>query len=212
MTDLTDLVQRLTRDHDITVTRLGQRIGTRRQKPLLALLAHAVASTNATSGNGGRAGRIEPRLGFDATASELYTAIRRRAHAWASDFGVPRHWTLATGTTIDWRDPADLLTAWHARARHTDPAPYTPTLWGWVNQIQDLVVDPPKRLPLDAPCPECGQRWTLDPDGIRVDALRVLIRDPATNSETICRHCGAHWAGLDGAEHLADLIERRMAS
>ena len=204
---LTDLIEQLTREHPITINRHGQHIGYRTQKPLLDLLAAAVHSTAATSSNGGRGGDITPRLGFDAVASELHTAIRRRIRGWAIDANVPRHWAEGP-LTVDWRDTTALLAAWHQHARTTDAETHTTTLHGWVIAITDLVIDPPRRIPIDAPCPECGSRWAYDNDGIRIDALRSLARDPATDTTTDCRACGAHWTGLDGAEHLAALIAR----
>lgn len=197
-TELRDLVDQLARTHDVPVVQLGQRIGTRRQRPLLTLLAEATAPTITT---GGRGGALESRLAFDPAASELHTTIRARIRRWADDAGVPKHWALAAPDPIDWRDAARLLTAWHARTLHTEPLRWIPTLAGWVAAITDLVADPPRRIAIDAPCPRCGQRWTLNADGDRTDTLQLLQRDGA-DSETTCRNCGATWNGLAGAEAL----------
>ncbi len=201
--ELADLVNQLAHRHETAVIRHGQRIGHREQRPLLALLADASIPTLTA---GGRGGAIGPRLAFDPAASELHTAIRARIRRWATAADVPRHWTLATTNPIDWHDATQLLTAWHARTLYTDPYTWVPTLHGWVAAITDLVIDPPNRFAVDAPCPTCNQRWTLDHDGIRIDALQVTVND-ATDAITLCRNCGATWTGLDGAEHLANLLK-----
>lgn len=200
--ELADLVQQLARRHETPVIRHGQRIGHREQRPLLTLLAEASVPTLTATGRGSTIG---PRLAFDPAASELHAAIRTRIIRWAIDAGVPRHWALTDAHLIDWRDAAQLLTAWHARTLHTDPYRWTPTLHGWVATITTLVIDPPDRFVIDAPCPHCGQRWTIDHDGIRQDALQVTVND-ATDAMTLCRSCGATWTGIDGAEHLAELL------
>jgi hypothetical protein len=200
--ELCDLVQQLAHRHETVVIRHGQRIGHREQKPLLTLLAEASVPTLSSAGRGGPIG---PRLTFDPAASELHTAIRARIRHWAEAAHVPRHWSFATAHPVDWRDAAQLLNSWHARTLHTDPYTWIPTLHGWVTTITSLVIDPPDRFAVDAECPDCRHRWAIDQDGLRVDALQVTVND-ATDAITLCRNCGAHWAGLDGAEHLAELL------
>lgn len=208
--ELAELVQQLAFRHDTPVIRHGQRIGYRIQPPLLELLREAAVPTIAS---GGRGGAFGSRVSFDPAASGLHTVIATRIRKWAIDAGVPRHWFFATGDPIDWRDAGQLLLAWHQNVRDREPLTWIPTLTGWVTTITELVVDPPRRIVLDAPCPRCGQRWVdivIDdsdpnyPQTERIDALQVTLRDPATDTETICRSCGARWAGLTGAEVLQD--------
>ena len=207
-TELADLVRQLAFRHDTPVVRHGRQIGHRIQPPLLDLLREA---TVPTISSGGRGGQFGSRVSFDPAASGLHTTIRTRIRKWAIDAGVPRHWFFATGEPIDWRDAGQLLLAWHQATHTTEPLTWIPTLHGWVTTITELVVDPPRRIALDAPCPRCGERWArivIDdtdpnfPQLEQVDALQVTLRDPASDTDTICRNCGAHWSGLTGAEDL----------
>lgn len=214
--ELRDLVDQLARVHDAPIMQAGRLLRYRQQRGLLTILAEASAPTISS---GGRGGAFGPRITFDPTASELHTNVRARIRRWAEDAGVPKHWAFATSEPVDWRDAARLLTAWHARTLHTDPERWIPTLAGWVATITDLVVDPPHRSTIDAPCPRCGARWAevviddTDPEHIqveRIDALQVTLRDPVSATEIICRNrgCGARWAGLDGAETLQDELHQ----
>ncbi|MBW4033017.1 MAG: hypothetical protein HIU88_10175 [Acidobacteria bacterium] len=207
-TELRDLVQQLARVHDFAVMQLGRRIGHSRRQPLLTLLREATAPDITGGGNNTGFG---PRIAFDPTASELHTAIRARIRDWAIAAEVPRHWTLATGQTLNWRDPAQLLIAWHARTLHTDPERWIPTLDGWISTITELVVDPSRRWTLDAPCPRCGQRWAIfthgDRAGEKVDALQITVND-GIDATTECRSCGARWEGLNGAEALREELHQ----
>lgn len=208
--ELRDLVDQLARTHDVPVTQQGEFLGRRSQRALLRILADASAPTISS---GGRGGAFGPRITFDPAASELHTNVRARIRRWAEDAGVPKHWALAASDPVDWRDAARLLIAWHARTLNTNPERWIPTLAGWVTAITELVVDPPRRSTIDAACPRCHARWAevviddTDPKQVhveRIDALQVTLRDPHTDTETACRHCGARWAGLDGAQALQD--------
>lgn len=207
MTELHDLIERLTQHHTVTVYQHGALVGHRDQRGLLALLREA-RTANIGAGNGGTA--AHERLTLNTSASELYSSIQRRVKGWALAAEVPRHWQLITGQPIDWTNPAQLLRAWHTRTlgdSRFDPQPYESTLRGWTNAITDLVIDPPRRWSIAAPCPLCGQRYILDPDGHQVDSLSVTERDPAEDSLTICRACQAVWPGIGGARQLRIAID-----
>lgn len=211
-TELRHLVHQLAFRHETPVIREGRTIGHRMQPPLLDLLVEASVPTISS---GGRGAAFGSRVSFDPAASGLHTNIRARIRTWATAAGVPRHWFFATGDPINWKDAAQLLLAWHANVIDAEPLTWIPTLAGWVTAITDLVVDPPRRVLLDAPCPRCGQRWAdivIDdsdphfPQVERIDALQVTLRDPADATETICRNCGAQWFGLTGAADLQNEI------
>jgi hypothetical protein len=204
--DLRDLVDQLTIPHTVPVEEYGRTLGHRDQQALLVKL-RAARTANIGAGNNARA--AHERSTLNIAASELYTAIQRRVKRWAIHADVPRHWTLHNHQPIDWTDPAQLLRAWHVRilASNLELDAYTDTLRGWTHTINDLVIDPPKRWTIAAPCPLCNQRYVLDPDGNQTDTLGVIERDPAHASITLCRNCAAVWAGIDGARALRIAID-----
>lgn len=206
-TELRELVQQLTREHTTPVHLRGELIRHRPDPALLDTLANA-RSTMIGTGGGGRA--AHERSALNIAAVELYDAIQRRVRSWALAADVPRHWQLMGGQPVDWSNPTDLLRAWHARVQgiaQFDERPYADTLRGWTNAITDLVLDPPRRWTIAAPCPLCGQRYVLDPDGHQVDSLSVTERDPAEDSITTCRACTAIWPGIGGARQLRIQID-----
>ena len=195
---LYEAVQILTRPHDTDVTRGGAYLFTRHDPALIPALRNAIHDSVGGSGGGGTTPSHQRSL-FSPEASDLYRTIETRI----------RRWVLATGyiRVGPWPQPEQLLRTWHA-AHRGDTRPYEATLRQWIGALTDLLVDPPRRWSLGEECPICGHRWAITPDG-RVDALHVVEREPAHDSETICRNCSALWEGVDGARALALAIDQR---
>lgn len=203
--ELADLIDTLTRPHEVKIVEQGTFRGTRTQQPLLTKL-YAARHSNIGTGSGAQTAR-HTRSVLNPRASELYAAIQRRTANWARRAGAPRP---AGG----WPDPARNLTAWHIATLadpHFNPDPHIATLKAWVDEIRDIL-DPPFRYTLrdslgrPHPCPHCSERWAVIDIGgehERIPALNVIDRSPDPDSVTICRSCGATWHGVTGAEELA---------
>lgn len=206
-TGLRDLIHQLTQPHKVPVYQGGRLI---RHRPDPALLQALRSACTTMIGTGGGGHAAHERSALNTAASELYGSIQRRTRGWALAADVPRHWQLMGAQPVDWTDPAQLLRAWHTRVigdAHFDERPYLSTLRSWTTTIQDLVVDPPRRWSIDAPCPLCNHRWIIDTDGHQIDALQVTERDPADESITVCRNCAAVWPGIGGARQLRIAID-----
>jgi hypothetical protein len=204
---LHDLVDQLTLPHTVPVMQYGDLVGHRHQQGLLEILAAARTTMIGTGGGGVSA---HERSALNIAAVELHAAVQRRIRGWALAAEVPRHWQLTAGQPINWTNPTQLLRAWHTRVlsdSRFDDRPYASTLRGWINTITDLILDPPRRWTIAAPCPLCGQRYILDADGHQVDSLSVVERDPADASQVICRSCAAVWPGIGGARQLRIAID-----
>lgn len=197
--DLRDAIDQLTLPHDVEVIDHGKVLGKRRQQALLVKL-HNARHSNIGTGSGAQTARHE-RATLNIAASELYASIEQRIRQWARRAGYERPDT--------WPDTAHLLRLWYARTYtdpYLEPAGYVTTLHNWIDAITDLLINPPHRYQLNAPCPTCGHTWTISVvDGVeeRGHTLNVIERDPAHESTITCRHCGATWHGIDGAEQLA---------
>lgn len=234
MTELHDLIDRLTRDRQTPIVQIHGITCLRPDPPLLTALADA---RTANIGQGAGTSARHERVTLNLQASELHTTIHTRVRAWAKAADVPRHWALTGGTLINWTDTGQLLRAWHTRAisdPHLDLEPFHHTINRWVHTINDLIINPPRRWTLTAPCPLCNARWVTDAEGIgtigidlnekrldhpwaiaegeQIDALAVIEREPATLTMTICRHCEAVWPGIDGARALRIAIDERGAA
>lgn len=226
---LLDLIDLLTRERQTPVHEVDGITCLRPDPPLLTALVEA---RTANIGQGSGTSARHERVTLNLQASELHTTIHRRIRAWALAADVPRHWA-----SVDWSDSAQLLRAWHARAigdARLDLAPHTQTLEQWVHQIRDLIINPPRRWTLAAPCPLCTARWVIDAEGLgrigidrtgrrlaypwavaegqQVDALAVIERESLDDTVTLCLNCDAVWNGSDGARQLRIAIDERGAA
>jgi hypothetical protein len=238
VTELFQLVEELTQPHRTPVYWHGEFIRFRPDRPLLDALREA-RTGNIGNAAGGSGTAAHERSTLNIAASQLWGDIHKRIRAWAINADVPRHWAMTGGQPIDWTDPNQLLRAWHVRIlsnANFDERAFTSTLRGWITQISDLCIDPPRRWSVAAPCPLCDARWVIDTGGVgwvalnadgnflnppinatnlaaithngqRADALGVIERDPADNSVTVCRNCEAVWAGVHGARELRIAID-----
>lgn len=231
---LRSLIDQLTRERQTPVSQVNGITCLRPDPPLLTALADA---RTANIGQGAGTTARHERVTLNLQASELHTAIHTRIRGWARAADVPRHWTLTGGHPIDWTDPTGLLRAWHTRTlsdTRLNLAPHVQTLDQWVHQISDLIINPPRRWTLNAPCPLCNARWVIDAEGLgpigidptgrrltypwaiaegqQVDALTVIERDTITDTTTLCLNCDAVWNGTDGARALRIAIDERGAA
>lgn len=210
MSEYDDLVEKLTRAHDVhyqsdngteTITLPGL---------LEQLREEVLGGTN----RGGAAGS-KTRLPMNAPAADLYALIDRQiSEVWAKAFQrIPN----ADG-------PETLLATWSALVDESQYVIYsTPetrqyyddrgklcdrVIWirneaaainllrRWVRSIEDLF-DPPRQAPIIAACIQCGQRevWR-DSDGQKTkQTALVFVRDRETgeSTEAKCQSCGESW-------------------
>lgn len=165
--------------------------------PLLDQLAAAVESTQ---GGGGAAAGVH-RSPIGLAAAELLADIRRTIRwgelatdgpGWNPDTAVQlRRWV---GRAPIWRDraPGYLLAA-ADRAEH------------WVDQTR-LLLDPPRRWSLAAPCPDCGARTAHILDDTGQTVRRPAIEFDRTAGTARCLRCPARWTTEAQLRQLARVL------
>lgn len=200
---LLQAVDILTLAHDTMVERQGAYLFTRQDPALIPALRQAIHSNIGTGSGGGTTPHHERGV-IDPEASELYRAVEKRIRNWATRAGYR--------PTQRWPEPENLLRTWYAtHPARFDERAYLSTLNGWIRQIEEKLIDAPRRWTLNEACPACGHRWAETPDGLQVDAIQVVERDPIDHSEYTCRHCNARWEGVNGARALALAIDLAKA-
>lgn len=156
-------------------------------------------------------GSNEPRLPFDAGSLALYTEIETAISTWFVDLMQKPVYLTPEQTLRQWYigfHDAYLKGAVTDEERYE----YTKTLRKWAHQI-DSKFDPPRKLELMAPCPECGERHAFDPkSGDLMPALIVEYHEEGSqtvvNAMVSCRSCEAVWPGDSGCRSVAWSIEQ----
>lgn len=172
-------------------------------------LAHLRAAIVGGIGSHGGSSN-EPRLPFDAGALALYDEIEAEVGRW---------FVAATASAV-FPSPEQTLRRWYLafhdadqKGQVTDESrwEHTGRLQAWARQI-DAKFDPPHVLELLAACPECGERFALDPKtGDQVTALVVEYRQEGAltveHAVVSCRFCERRWVGGAGSREVAWEIE-----
>lgn len=170
--------------------------------PLLVQLNEAITSAIGNGGGGGSA------TGNVLNGAALHEAFRIR-----TELG---DWCRMNGVRVS-RDLMVDLEAWHTvfKLTRNDDAFYVRQLHGWAKTIRDLI-DPPKRLPQDIPCPVCkATKYTNDEGDICTNpiVLEYHREDPIGTARVVCRNpdCTAEWDNMDALDELKDeLVEKEQ--
>ena len=141
-----------------------------------SLLAQLRTFTSAKTGQGkGKPGSMVP---VQVDALDLLERIDRQAAVWC----------MEPGTT------ADRLHSLADRQYRPEDAPdileCASTIEGWVVEARQII-DPPRRMSVAAPCPECGKSVVYRPD-----SGGDVVRQPALQigaDGCQCQHCRTMW-------------------
>ncbi|SDN73451.1 DUF7341 domain-containing protein [Allokutzneria albata] len=193
--DLRAAVARLTEPAEHTVYRDN---GTREIASVPSLLAQLEASLlhgaerRASSGGGSR-------MPLNVGAVQLLAEIQ----AGVTDLAAQARVRLTPGETVSARLTAvtSVIGGWISAEAIR---PVVTGLEAWARAINELL-DPPRRMHLDAACPVCEARivhqYDLAGDIVRLPALQVSIHG------CVCLACQTSWHG-PGLKHLAALIDQ----
>ena len=150
-----------------------------------SLLKQLRTAVGSSTSRGGAAGKAAP-IPISTDAHDLLVTIRKGVTRLEELVGLP----LGTGSL------EERLRAIVAEAgQWTDLNPVQGVqlaLAGWVRGIT-VLLDPPRRWHLAAPCPDCGRSvvWRLD------ESIDEMVTQPAlqVDGKTGCQclACGAHW-------------------
>lgn len=168
--------------------------------PLLEQLNAAITSAIGSGGGGGSA------TGMVLNSDALYRSVMVRTEIadWGHILGVKRT-----------RNMVDDLRAWYDVFKHTgrDEGYHIGKMRGWAHMIRDLI-DPPKRIPVDVPCPVCHATKWINADGEEQPwpvVYEYRREDAMGTVAAMCRapDCGVTWDGFDSVEELAaELAEK----
>ena len=195
-TELAEAVEALTKPSRTKVIRDDGSTIVVEHEPLLVQLETAVTSA---IGNGGGGGTATGSVINDAALYQLLL-IKTQIGDWCRLAGVRPDRQNTTVTLERWFVAQDGSSVFHTR-----------TLEQWADTITDLL-DPPKTVPLDGPCPVCkATSWedgTGDTRTIRASPVAVLY-DQATlhaSLRAVCRvvECSAEWSGADAVQELIE--------
>lgn len=167
-------------------------------EPLLVQLETAITSAIGNGGGGGSA------TGNVLNGEALYrTAIIRSAIGdWCHIAGIQQTRNMVTDLTR-WCDVFDGDTGFHIGQMR-----------GWVNTIRNLL-DPPKRVPVDVPCPVCkATKWANEDGDTSPNPVVFEYRpeDPIGTARATCRACGIEWDDYEAVEELGEELAEKEAS
>lgn len=201
MSDLLDAVDALTKPTRTKVIRDDGSTVLVDHDPLLVQLEDAVTSA---IGNGGGGGSATGSVINDEALYRL-SVIRSQIGDWCRLVGA-RHV----------RDKSVLsLQRWHVAfiGRNLEADFYVRALHGWAATITELL-DPPKTVPLDGPCPVCkAVNWVGPDDSLRASPVAVLYDQTTLHQSlrAVCRveGCDAEWVGADAVQELIEEMTER---
>lgn len=187
-----------------------QTLRRRTELPLLDQLRDAVASDQGQSG-GKKPGREQ--VPVDIAAIQMYENIDGIIRAWLLELGArPGKEITLTQALRSW------YTLW-AVSQHVEGIERRKrvTLEGWAVQVRDKL-QPPKRIELTAPCPECGFEWinvglkradrSDDPEDLEyVRTLTAVERPSLDDSFAVCQKCDTVWLGVGRMRALRIAID-----
>lgn len=111
-----------------------------------------------------------------------------------------------------------ILTRWADETRPDWTLYLERACYDMVDEIRDLLDPPPKRRPLNQPCPACGITYATNADDERVPALTAgtherdgTMRQPRDYDVT-CADCGADWVGGQLSDLLAELHDETVTA
>lgn len=214
--DFYHLVQKLTREHDVTVTTDD---GPRFVKTdgLLELLRQEILG----GAQSGGAARNVMRLPLNAPAVDLYTLIDRQiAEVWGNAFNRIPNADRAEALLAEWAAFIGSETIVTYSTPETIKKPAETVIWvrnectatnllrRWVHAIEELF-NPPSHAEILAACIQCGEREVWRPkDGELVpQTALVFVRDRETGDsiEARCQACGMTWPKTQ-FKYLAEAI------
>ncbi|GAA1051359.1 DUF7341 domain-containing protein [Arthrobacter russicus] len=187
--DLSQAVHELTRPHKTTITRDSGAREYVSEDSLLDQLRGEISSSGNRSGVG--ANRYKVPLALDVL--DLYQSIARTAQ----DLKAAEAPHAKTTGTIE-----SIIQAWAAATTRNEAAERIVSKW--CEQIHALI-NPPKKIEINAPCPQCGNRHTMNEAG---DINLALV---ATNGVVRCSACLTEWTGAQ-LWNLRDAISYSHAS
>lgn len=167
-------------------------------RPLLVQLESAITSAIGNGGGGGSA------TGNVLNGDALYRAflIRTELGSWCQLAGVKVSRDLIT----------DLNAWWHVfRQTGNDDGFYIGQLRGWVRTIENLL-DPPKRVPQDIPCPVCkAVKWVNEEGATSPNpvVLEYKYEDPIGTAKVTCKACGTEWSDMESLNELKDELAEK---
>lgn len=195
-TDLDAAVTALTQPTE-SLVQVGDKWVKVKHEPLLTQLEEAVRSSfgGSSAGGGSTSGSV-----LNSAAFYLASQILSQIGDWCRMVGVRPA-----------RDAVSDLVAWSIVFQGSGEF-HASQLERWAAEIRDLL-DPPKRVPLNAPCAVCDATSHTDAEG--VVSLPVLVEydsalasyDRVSAEATMrarCRVCDAEWNGRDA---IVELIE-----
>lgn len=183
-------VHELTRDHKTTIMREG---GKSEYVDEMSLLEQLHQARTANRGTGGSSGGSKSPVSLAAV--DLWNEIVATTNAHWPGYGRPHLARTPLGLRIQ---------QWANSARGDEHAESTCNAWVvyWCAQIRQAMLP---TVELDAPCPECGEKFLWVQDGEETLVKRALT----FNAERVqCRGCGASWKGVDNMKHLSALMDR----
>jgi hypothetical protein len=201
VTDLIKAVDALTKPSRTKVVRDDGTTTVVRHDALLAQLEQAVTSAIGSGGGGG-----------SATGSVVNDAAFARLSQIGSQI---RDWCRLVNIQPT-RSPVSNLERWRVVALSLDTTGHVVILERWADDIRNLL-DPPKTIPLNGPCPVCTADHWFSPDGDRRASPVAVEYDhanPYRTARAVCRagECGTVWVGADAVEELvSEMSEREEA-
>ena len=203
-TDLIQAVDALVKPSRTKVVRDDGTTTVVRHDALLVQLEVAVTSAIGSGGGGG-----------SATGSVVNDAALARLSQIGSQI---RDWCRQVDIQPT-REPVSNLERWRVVALSLDTTGHVVILERWADDIRNLL-DPPKTIPLNGPCPVCGATNWEDGEGenLTVRASPVAVEydhaNPYRSARAVCRagECGTVWVGADAVEELvSEMSEREEA-
>jgi hypothetical protein len=173
-------------------------VDTVRHAPLLTQLETAITSAIGNGGGGGSA------TGNVVNGDALYRAFLIR-----TELG---DWCKIVGVRVT-RDLITDLTAWWEVFKQTgnDDAFYIGQLRGWVRTIENLL-DPPKRVPQDIPCPVCkATKWVSEEGATSPNpiVLEYKHENPLGTARVTCKACAAEWTSMEALNELKEELAEK---
>jgi hypothetical protein len=198
VTDLIDAVDALVKPSRTKVVRDDGTTTVVRHDALLVQLEAAV--TSAIGGGGG---------GGSATGSVVNDAALARLSQIGSQI---RDWCRLVDIQPT-RSPVSNLERWRVIALSQDTTGHVVIMERWADDIRNLL-DPPKTIPLNGPCPVCTADHWFSPDGDRRASPVAVEYDhanPYRSARAVCRagECGTVWVGADAVEELVSEMSER---
>jgi len=204
-------IEQLTHDHKKAVHTVdGLEIHT-----VPALIAQLREALFAGLGADGAGGGHRSKLPLQAAALDLYMLIDRQ---------ITEVWVAAFHRVPNADRPEQLLAEWAAWAGEESIVPLgegtvyaTAAVAHWVTLIEDYL-NPPRRAEINAPCVQCGERYTyrsVDGETVRSAALTFTrSKDTGDTLDARCGACAAVWLPsqfLFLAEQIGRVIENEGA-